>query len=706
MSSTPDQVLQTAKDNSALEDKVAASLVSLRQQLATAVTHGAETPASTQAKTDAIFAEIETATVKSTNALGVVTPPPPPPPPPTGDDAAIQAKYTDSTTAGMNARLGPAGDPAAALPDVWTRPQAPTMDFGFNGGPPPFANFSDGLFLFATPPPVTIPPTPKSNFDFGGTELAVAYVADASFAVNPNNPAALNSDGGPGPRGVGMGRLRTEDHSSGAVQLAPTIPYNDPRAMPDDQEAVVGHTASYGMGNKLGRVIDAVRARINRRDGGFGLYDGIRGGTAYVGTLPTHTAWSPWSGESLDSNFIPLCLAVSSQNEFLYIAGHDKATGTGKVWVIVNWGGGYYTNGALSNFPFDFFHPHPGLVQSGVIVGMKIVGSFDLPIKWPTSISCATSRNTLSNRIEGPDGNAAYLSKYDTSLPGWTDTFDLSTQAGRDAFLAKNGGWIASWGKLVVASKEENKVVQIDATALYLGYRNQYFTTQALYDTTRPTGAITGNYWQFYNTANAGVWPYMLPAWVPTVTRTLDIVRPTQAFMLETNDGAFVVADESGMLRWFKTDGTADGSLQLGPNITSIRDDKYVGGAAIIAVSRVARAVYGIRNKTVSWTIQDKKLVDPVDAEVIDTHGIEERSVSIADFAGKKIDNYRNTKIVFATQGGATFGTGPTAAADKTAADAAVKAGNTPNPPVEGLERTGSFALAGYPHHIAGSNVN
>src|ERR1019366_5516938 len=54
----------------------------------------------------------------------VVVPPAVVPPvviPPTADDAVILAALTDSSVAGMNARLGPVGDPTAQMPDVWTR---------------------------------------------------------------------------------------------------------------------------------------------------------------------------------------------------------------------------------------------------------------------------------------------------------------------------------------------------------------------------------------------------------------------------------------------------------------------------------------------------------------------------------------------------------------------------------------------------------
>jgi hypothetical protein len=52
-------------------------------------------------------------------------------------------------------------------------------------------------------------------------------------------------------------------------------------------------------------------------------------------------------------------------------------------------------------------------------------------------------------------------------------------------------------------------------------------------------------------------------------------------------------------------------------------------------------------------------LLDPVFVEVADTHGIETSLLTVADFKGRKIINYRYGPLVFATQGGARFGMGP-----------------------------------------------
>lgn len=57
--------------------------------------------------------------------------------------------------------------------------------------------------------------------------------------------------------------------------------------------------------------------------------------------------------------------------------------------------------------------------------------------------------------------------------------------------------------------------------------------------------------------------------------------------------------------------------------------------------------------------LRDARLLDPVFVEVPDTHGIETSLLTVADFKGRQIINYRYSPVVFATQGGAKFGMGP-----------------------------------------------
>ena len=48
-----------------------------------------------------------------------------------------------------------------------------------------------------------------------------------------------------------------------------------------------------------------------------------------------------------------------------------------------------------------------------------------------------------------------------------------------------------------------------------------------------------------------------------------------------------------------------------------------------------------------------------MNVEVADTHGIETSLLTAVDFKGRQVVNYRYSRVVFATQGGAKFGMGP-----------------------------------------------
>ena len=61
---------------------------------------------------------------------------------------------------------------------------------------------------------------------------------------------------------------------------------------------------------------------------------------------------------------------------------------------------------------------------------------------------------------------------------------------------------------------------------------------------------------------------------------------------------------------------------------------------------------------TVVRRLRDTRLIDPVYVEKADTHGTEAAIITVADFRGRKILNYRYSDAVFATNGGARFGMG------------------------------------------------
>src|SRR5207342_1328957 len=115
--------------------------------------------------------------------------------------------------------------------------------------------------------------------------------------------------------------------------------------------------------------------------------------------------------------------------------------------------------------------------------------------------------------------------------------------------------------------------------------------------------------------------------------------------------GRAVVASEDGTLTFFKLGGLATEApasageilpvyrLKVGPNPTCLTYQKY--GSGFLAVSRGDREItwvgdWGNQAKVVR-RLRDRRLLDPVCAEVADTHGIEGPFVTVVDFSGRQI---------------------------------------------------------------------
>ena len=104
------------------------------------------------------------------------------------------------------------------------------------------------------------------------------------------------------------------------------------------------------------------------------------------------------------------------------------------------------------------------------------------------------------------------------------------------------------------------------------------------------------------------------------------------------------------------------GEVRVGRNPTCLAYQKYVPHT-VMAVSRGDREIawidYSGEQPQVVRRLRDARMIDPVFVEAADTHGVETSLLTVADFKGRKIINYRYSEVVFATQGGARFGMGP-----------------------------------------------
>jgi len=292
--------------------------------------------------------------------------------------------------------------------------------------------------------------------------------------------------------------------------------------------------------------------------------------------------------------------------------------------------------------------------------------------------------NHEGGRMNGRDGNAGLLREY-----------DLAKQADRDVFnKGSNAHFGSTAGFAVVASKYENKAAFIDLQPLFAKVREMYFTTEDNYQKTTQTGQAPNQ------------WPYTFdadPSWKPQLVKTIEVKEPT-AVIATLSGGpkarAFI-ASRDGTLSMYQVGGLgseapADANeispiaqINIGQNPTCLAYQKFSSNT-IIAVSRGDRAIrwikYTDKTPTLIRELKDNRLQDPVNVEVADTHGIETNLISVTDFKGRQLLNYRFSQLVWATQGGQKFGMGPEGK--------------------DNFECGGTIDFPGKPFAISASNVN
>jgi len=600
----------------------------------------------------------------------------PPPPIPT-DAAAIMAELSDVTLAGYNTRLGqnytfyhPTPE---TFPDVYLRPLVPITGVTIDKR----SAWSEGLGGPAT----------VAAGDFSSTQGQLLYKSDATAAlvsppVSPNDNESI---------GIDCVHIYEWDH---AIFTEAPINTGNGDSSPDSNVA----TCLAVLNGKLdiGLPIGVARGPAGYANSGLILFS-----KGLIMTAGTVTAFSDWAALQLPANKKPTAIAITSRNEFAVVTVIDTDRMVGQVCFIALWGGQDLQISAKSpGFPADWPVAHPGLPNPAVFTGMKILGYVDLPFVFPTGISAIGgpyNHNPISNKT---DGNAGSLEQYDLNVQADRDNFNT----GGGGYAGNNSGYVSRTGAAVVIAKYENKACFLDLTALFMGLFNQYFTTQANYDATKYQNP--GNpFYSVYNLADTTQFPFGFdakPAWTPTITKTVDVTNPTAVLM--SNDGLAMttIASPDGTLSFFNADGTPSTvtpSLKVGPNVTCLAYDKK--GSGFWAVSRGDRSLIRLSSwgKTPGWggsvantpvtvllTIKDPRMVDPVHLEVSDTHSVEVPILTVADFGGRQILNYRYGPLLDQTGSGASYPMGATGA--------------------DAFECAGVLAIKGAPFRFSGSNVN
>lgn len=524
------------------------------------------------------------------------------------DRDAVVRELQDCTLAGMDRRLGPdyacyhQAGPQESFPNIWMvpakkEPEGRTYQIGG--------------------------PWTKAAGDFSSTQGQILYVPDSGFFP--------------------MDRVTIIEWSNGCFTEAPLPPWHGGFR----PEPAVEKWKQSVPGGELGLPVAMARGMGSWANNGLAVFSS--GVVAAAGTV---TARGLEPVVRLPPGKIPTGISITNKNEFALVTVCDTRQRKGQVAVLSP-----QVNGRQTGFVHEWHDDHAwSLPNVAVFTNLKLLGYVDLPgIEFPTGV-CAVG-NHEGGRMNGRDGNAGLLREY-----------DLAVQADRDVFLkGSNAHYGSTAGFAVVLSKYEGKAAFLDLQPLFERVRQMYFTTADNYRQTRDSGLQPQQWPPTFD---------MCPAWRPPVVKVVDVPMPTAvvASLSGGEEGRALIASQDGRVGIYRVGGLASeapaaaediervGEVQVGRNPICLAYQKY-GRNTVLAVSRGDREISWIKfagqDAKIIRRLRDARLQDPVFVEVSDTHGIETPLLTVADFKGRKIINYRYGELIFATQGGARFGMGP-----------------------------------------------
>lgn len=364
-----------------------------------------------------------------------------------------------------------------------------------------------------------------------------------------------------------------------------------------------------------------------------------------IATAGTCTAVGSNPVFQLPAGKVPTAICVTNKSEFALVTVCDvKDKMKAQVAVLA-------LTGMKQGFAHEWQIPHPGLPNVAMISGIKLIGFIDLPgISIPTAISAV--------------GNRAFAHTNGRTLR----EFDLGNEATRKDFLSGGlSGIVSTAGWAVVAAAHEDKVAFIDLQPLFARYHAMYFSSAESYAKTREQGSEPKQ------------WPYTFesdPTAKPVMVAVKKVPAPTAVLAgLGLRDKARAyIACRDGRVAVFKVGNLASDqpvasadevvaveAVAVGHNPVSLAYHRYASDQVLV-VCRGDREIDWLKSAdggtTVIRRLRDQRLSDPVQCEVAETHGVEASILTVCDFKGGKIINYRFGEAHFATNGGARFGMG------------------------------------------------
>jgi hypothetical protein len=465
----------------------------------------------------------------------------------------------------------------------------------------------------------------KEDNDYWSDTGQVAYVPD-DLANDP-----------------GLDRIQTFAYYNHVFALSPRLDYGSGTPHPDFQTQETYYKEM--LGGKLPKYpVAMVRNYAMLSNEALVLYRGGLLGVA--GTQTSREGYErPYPGLLFPAHKVPTSIALTTSNEFALITIMDTQTKKGQLAVVAL---------EAKYLPFHTW-PYMALPNQGSWSAFKLLGYIDLPMVAPNSV--AASSNGWWN---GPSQtNNQVLSQ-----------IDLNDAGVRWGMVNGEPGWsgiIANKGYAIVASKEDNKAVILDLTALFAYVRESYLTSAESF---QATVANKGN--------AAGQWPATFaekPSIAPRIVWEKSLTAPTavlaglridrwstdrQKAYIARQDGTIHIVDTSSLLARFEWEKigalTEIGTVKVGRNPVSMAFARFTeGGLPHVPAGqnpdplnnqfyvacrgdREINAVVTYEGQgSVYRRISDSRLSDPVAVSVAMRGNI----VTVADFAGKKILSFR-----------------------------------------------------------------
>lgn len=354
----------------------------------------------------------------------------------------------------------------------------------------------------------------------------------------------------------------------------------------------------------------------------------------------------------------PVGIALTNNNEFALVTIWDTVALKSQVAVVAL--------GSGKKFWGDWTELYPGLENYGMYTFAKILGYVDLPgVVAATEISAASDFNPCQ---ELP--YACWLANHKQ----FSDV-SLSIEANRQTFVGTkfvNGTNIGAYsraGFAAVISPAEQKLIVLDLGPLFAWTTKMYFGSLADFTRTRTMGQAPSE------------WPYdfsVAPEAMPKVAEVIDLAARPTAVKVSRMSGTLLMSTVEGTLHAYDVGtlagrhaATATGNLiaeitsvAVGANVTGIADvkqhwTKLVPADSMMVLSRAEHRIDWVHLASgalvIDRTLHDDRMVDPLSLEDSDNHGTESYVLSVADYGGKQVLDYRYGPVVYHTNGGATF---------------------------------------------------